>query len=533
MKKKYECIHEGLADRSLFRDVYTDLYITDGGNAAVNSEHEFRQIKDLKEDGSAKKNILSSKDIFDPEAIKTRHLRTVITKGSPGIGKSTLVQKFILDWADGTSHEDINFLLPLTFKELNDISETLKQEKTSSVPRTEGFTEMVDDLNQMEVDTDQRDEGINQSEECRIGLMDLICRLYPEMKEVDNLDVEDCQVLFILDGLDSWNIPIDFRSTAYWCDHNEPAPIKVLITNLIRGNLLFSAYVWVTTRPITVNQIPTECIHQLLEVRGFTHEQREEYFMKTVTQKEMAEKVLNHIKSFKTLYLMCHMPLFCRVIRTMLEKELPITLTHTYTHFLLHQTRLCRQQILNSEYLMKLGKMAFELLEKNVFKIEKRHWQEHGLDSQDAVVVAGLCTQFYREKFMMYQEKVDCFIHPTMQEYLAALYIFLSFKNLKKNILESSKRGIFSNFKEASLVEMHKSAVDKTIEEQNGSHVLFLIFLLGLSTEVNQNLLSDVLSNPASSQKARKETAHYIRKMMETYPENKNYLQRCLDELLI
>ncbi|KAF4077419.1 hypothetical protein AMELA_G00207890 [Ameiurus melas] len=453
LRRLYKHVYEGLAQQGQqkpLENVYTDLYITDGVKAAVNSEHEFRQIQELQEDSRSKKNPLSFTDIFDSEVVVKKHIRTVITKGSPGIGKSFLVQKFILDWAEGRSHQDIFFLLPLPFKELNQVTEET------------------------------------------IGFMDLICRFYPEMKEVDNLDFEGCQVMFICDGLDEFTTPINFRNIAYWCDHKEPTKIDILIANLIRGNLLYSAYVWVTTRPVTVNIIHAEFIHQLLEVRGFSNEQREAYFRKTIPEKENAERVIAHIKSNKTLYIMCYMPQFCWVVRILLERahqrgESPKGLTLFYTYLLHLHIKIRGEKLLSQdpEFFMKLGKMAFQLLENEVFRIEKEHWTGYGLEVEDAMNTAGLCTQFNREKFMMYHEKVDCFIHPTMQEYLAALYVFLSFKNHKKNVLE----------------------------------------------EANQELLGILDSSIGSYQQAQEKTACYINKKIEIHPDRLENLQRCIDEL--
>lgn len=514
LKRKYENIYESLAQQgqqTLFDCVYTDLHITDGGNAAINSEHEFRQIEELQECSRGEREVVSCRNIFDPEIVKSRHVRTLITKGTPGIGKSSLVQRFILDWVEGKEHQDVFFLIPLPFKELN---------------------QMADD---------------------KIGFMDLICRLYPEMKEVDTLDFDDCRVMFICDGLDDCIVPIDFRRTAYWCDLNQPTTLRILITNLIRGNLLYSAYVWVTTRPVAINLIPAECIHQLHEVRGFTNEQREAYFRKVIAKQELAEKVIAHIRSCKTLYFMCHMPLFCWVVQNVLERdlhnlpkgtELPKAITHFYTNLLLVHIGMRGQKLQNcqaeeepvpgdQEFLMKLGKMAYQLLEKNVFRIEKDHWTDSGLNAQDVVVTAGLCTQFYREKFVMYQEKVDCFVHPTMQEYMAALYVFLSFKNQGKNVLESHKFKVFTSSKEPTLADLLKSAVDKALHAKNANYNIFLRFLLGMSVEANQDLLRTFLSSTGSSVQARDETARYIRKKTkENHHAEKNAnLQLCLDEL--
>lgn len=516
LKRKYENMHEGLAQQGqqcLFESVYTDLLVTQGGNSKLNLQHEIRKIEELKEVVRGTKQVVNCKDIFDPEIVKKKHVRTLITRGTPGIGKSSLVQKFILDWVNGVAHEHVFLLIPLPFKELNQMAEG------------------------------------------SIAFMDLICRFYPEMKKVDSLEFEDCQVMFICDGLDDCVVPIDFSRTAYWCDLDKPTTLRMIITNLIRGNLLYSSYVWVTSRGVAIDLIPGESVHLSQEVCGFTDEQKEAYFRKVIPNAELAERAIAHIKSCKTLYYMCHLPLFCWVVHNVLEgqlqslpagTELPKTITHFYTNLLLVHLNMRGQKLKNSskddqtvlsdqEFLLKLGKIAFQLLEKNLLRIEKDHWKESGLHPRDVVVTTGLCTQFYREKFVMYHEKVDCFVHPTVQEYMAALYVFLSFKNNGKNVLDSHKFKVFSSGKESSLTELYKSAIEKALHSKNVSYEIFLRFLLGMSVEANQELLRGVLHSTGSSLQAREETARYIRKKLKegqhldkTKSEN---LERCLDEL--
>ncbi|XP_030637759.1 protein NLRC3 [Chanos chanos] len=511
LKRKYESIYEGFAQQgqqTLFESMYTDLYITDGGDAAVNSQHEVREIEELAEEHSGKEEVITCKDIFDPEIVKSRHIRSMLTKGVAGIGKSATVQKFILDWVEGKAHQDIFFLLPLPFRELNSMENT------------------------------------------KVSFMELIQALYPEMKEVETLDFEDCKVMFICDGVDDCLMGLDFRKTEYWCDPKEPTTVKVLITNLIRGNLLHSAFLWITSRPIAANLIPPERVHQLLEVRGFTDEQKDAYFRKKIPDQKMADKIIGHLKSTKTLYIMCHMPLFCWVACRTLQKEFqnakpgaepPKAITHLYTNLLLVLINMRTQKLqqnkteemwaADKEFLMKLGKMAFIMLEKGLFRIEKEQWKEYDLDPQKAVVETGICTEFFREKFVMYQEKVHCFVHPTMQEYMAALYVFLSFKNNSKNVLDGNK--LTRMFKEPSMVDLHKSALDRALHSKNGNYDIFLRFLLGLSMEANQDLLRGFLSNTLASQQAQEETARIIRKKIKDnhYPERNENLSRCLDEL--
>ncbi|KAK0137004.1 NLR family CARD domain-containing protein 3 [Merluccius polli] len=102
------------------------------------------------------------------------------------------------------------------------------------------------------------------------SLVGLLHHFFIETKEA-GICRYDFQVVFILDGLDENQI---------WTDVTAPTSVDVLLTNLIRGDLLPSARIWITTRPAAANQIPAECVGMVTEVRGFTDPQKEEYFRK-------------------------------------------------------------------------------------------------------------------------------------------------------------------------------------------------------------------------------------------------------------
>ncbi|XDV38816.1 hypothetical protein PO909_008148 [Leuciscus waleckii] len=513
LKKKYEMVYEGFSPQGQpvpFESVYSDLYMTDGINASVNSEHEFRsKIEELQETGKVNRTPLTGNDLFPTVTTRARHIRSVLSRGVPGSGKSFAVQRFILDWADGKVHQGIFFLIPLQFKELNKM---LEGEHT---------------------------------------LLSLISTFYPEMKEIDTLEFEGCPVMFIFDGLDDTQIHFTFRRTAYWCDACRPSSVKVLITNLVRGNLLYNAFVWIISRAGALDVIPPEHVHQLVEVRGFTDEQKEAYFRKTIVDRDLAERVIAHIKSSKTLFIMCHLPLFCWVASKVLQRQfqslassvqVPKTLTNLYTIMLHRHTQMSVQKLQNDpteetkgltadQLLIKLAKLSYSMLEKNEFQMEKEHWDEVELpDSYPAMACTGLCTEYYREKYMIYTEKVSCFAHPTIQEYLAALHVFFCFKKHGKNILEQSKLKVLK----VSLTDLLKSAVDKALSSKNSNFDIFLRFLLGLSVEANQELLKSLLSiSTGSSLNAREETTRYITKKIKEghFPEKTETLKRCIDEL--
>ncbi|XP_077073349.1 uncharacterized protein LOC143724251 isoform X3 [Siphateles boraxobius] len=121
LKKKYQCVFEGIAkqcDSTLLNNIYTDLYITQGGSELVNSEHELRQIEVASRRHKSQEIQVECTHLFEtPE--QDEEIQTVLTKGVAGIGKSVSVQKFVLDWAEGKENQDISFIFPLPFREIN------------------------------------------------------------------------------------------------------------------------------------------------------------------------------------------------------------------------------------------------------------------------------------------------------------------------------------------------------------------------------------------------------------------------------
>ncbi len=112
---------EGIAkqgDSTRLNSIYTDLYITQGCSEQVNTEHEVRQIESFSRCSETQEIQIECKDLFEaPE--QDKQIRTVLTKGVAGIGKSVSVQKFVLDWAEEKENQDINFIFPLPFREMN------------------------------------------------------------------------------------------------------------------------------------------------------------------------------------------------------------------------------------------------------------------------------------------------------------------------------------------------------------------------------------------------------------------------------
>ncbi|XP_062386701.1 NACHT, LRR and PYD domains-containing protein 3-like isoform X2 [Sardina pilchardus] len=512
LSKKFESVFEGIPKQgnpTFLQKIYTELYITEGESVEVNTEHEIRQIEMASKRHITKGDTqIRCTEIFKPLAGQDKSIRTVLTKGLAGIGKTVSVQKFILDWTEGKANENILFIFPLPFRELN-----LIKDKTYTFE-------------------------------------DIIHHFFCETKGVNFSNHNNYSIAFIFDGLDESRLSLDFQHNESIYSVTEHATVDVLLTNLIKGNLLPSALVWITSRPAAANQIPPECVDQVTEVRGFNDPQKEEYFRKRITEEELVNRIITHLKSSRILYVMCQIPVFCWMAATVLESilteaesgEIPKSLTQMYTHFLIIQTKHRSQKyekqdadpLWNLKTVLSLGKLAFQQLEKGNLIFYEEDLSECGIDVRDALVYSGVCTQIFREESGLFQGKVFCFVHLSIQEFLAALYVFLHFTMRERSTLDQHQKSqLHLLFSANSLFELHQSAVDLALRNENGQLDLFLRFLLGLSLESNQKLLQDLLPQKENISVSTDKSIKYIKQKIReaTDPERCLNLFHCLNEL--
>uniref|UniRef100_A0A674AI92 NACHT domain-containing protein n=1 Tax=Salmo trutta TaxID=8032 RepID=A0A674AI92_SALTR len=513
LKKKFQCVFEGIAKQgnpTLLNKIYTELYITEGGTGQVNNEHELRQIETTTRKQARPETAIKCNDIFKPLTGQDKRIRTVLTKGVAGIGKTVSVQKFILDWAEGKANQDVQFVFSFPFRELN----LMKGDKHT--------------------------------------LIELLYHFSMEIQQSRISNYDKYKVLFIFDGLDECRLPLDFQKNKICCDVTKSTSVDVLMTNLIKGNLLPSALLWITTRPAAANKIPSGCVDQVTEVQGFNDPQKEEYFRKRFSDEDLANRIISHIKTSRSLHIMCHIPVFCWISATVLEhimkhkrEEMPKTLTEMYTHLVVFHTKQKNEKYLgkeetgphwNKESILSLGKLAFQELVKGNLIFYEEDLKEAGIDVNEASVYSGLCTQLFKEECVLYQDKVYCFVHLSIQEFLAAVYVFLSFINNNENLMDKqqTKSSIFSLlYRYKPEVTFYKSAVDKALLSETGNLDLFLRFLLGLSLESNQKHLRGLLTETRSSSQSHEETVQYIKEKIRENPspERSINLFHCLNEL--
>ncbi|KAL2079450.1 hypothetical protein ACEWY4_025194 [Coilia grayii] len=512
LKTKYQNVFEGIqrqGSSALLEKIYTEVYITEGGSGRVNEEHEVRQIESRFKTSTEQETSIKCRDIFKPLPGQDKPIRRVITKGVAGIGKTVSVQKFILDWAEGRENQDIHFIFPLPFRELNLMK-------------------------------DQR------------SLIGLLHHLFSEIRRLTFPNQAKHKVLYIFDGLDECRLQLDFQKNEILTDVTEVTSLDMLLTNLIKGDLHPSALVWITSRPAAANQIPPECVDRVTEVQGFSDPQKEEYFRKRISDQNLAEEVISHLRSSRSLHIMCYIPVFCWIAATVLQlilsrdETVPKTLTEMYTYFLLFQNRqrsLKFEEVYDSDpqwnqaTLLALGRLAYEQLEKGNLIFYEEDLKECGVDVKEATVRSGICTQIFQEESGVYLEKVYSFVHLSIQEYLAALYVFLMMKNERRDLVSMptgilSIKKLFPSTMQESMTIMQKSAVDKAFKYKDGRFDLFLRFLLGLSLASNQSQLHGLLWR-THIQIDNEETIRYIKEKIREVPSSDRVINLfyCLNEL--
>ncbi|XP_059358389.1 NACHT, LRR and PYD domains-containing protein 3-like [Carassius carassius] len=484
MKKKYEHLFEGLKiqeNETLLNTIYTHLYIIEGECEGVNEEHEVLHMEETPRTQNSQDTPIYCNHIFDP-SLKQAKIKTVLTKGIAGIGKTVSVQKFILDWAEGKANQDVDFMFVLPFREINLVKEQ------------------------------------------QYSLHSLLLTFYPELQNLDSKSYAESKVVFIFDGLDESRISL-FLDTDTVSDVHEFSSVGVLMSNLMKGELIPTALIWITSRPAAASQIPSKYINRVTEIQGFNDSQKEQYFRKRISDEHQASRIISHIRRTRSLHIMCHIPVFCWISATVLQNllkqddsaEIPQTLTEMYIHFLIIQTNVKNQKyngsdpkILqsNKQVILKLAELAYKQLMKGNILFYEEDLKECSINVTDASVYSGICTEIFREEAVVNARKVYCFIHLSFQEFLAAFNVFYYYVNMTMEVLSCF----------TALHRLFKGVVDKALESQNGQFDLFLRFLLGISLESNQGLLYGLLAHTESSSESIKEITRYIKQKIKKDP---------------
>ena len=519
LKKKLWRVFEWTVEagkRTCLNQIFTEVYITEGYSGEVNKQHEITQIEKALRKPPRPETPIKFSDIF--KALPGEdEIRTVMMKGVAGIGKTVLTQKYILDWAENQTNQDIDFIFLFNFRELN----------------------------------------LRKKDIC--SLVELLRPFFGETNKALICSLNEYNVVFIFDGLDEFRTTVDFKKTKIWNDVTHPTTIDVLLINLIRGDLLPHARIWITTRPAAACQIPSDYVDRVTEVRGFTNRQKTEFFHKCFTDKNQASAIITHIEKSRSLHIMCHIPVFCWITSKVLgdmwvkeqNTELPRTLCAMYIHFMAVHSKQKKAKYgkkaqtsfdwdrKTRKAILSLGKLAFKQLEEGNLIFYESDLIKCGIDIRDASVYSEVFTEIFKVECGLYEpdKKVFSFVHLSLQEFVAALYVFLKFSNTGVNrMLEPQTTTCLSPklFRDTPILnDLYQCAVDKALESPNGHLDLFLRFLLGLSLESNRELLQKLLKRTGNRAQTNQETIEYIKEKIRENPSSERTVNlfHCLNEL--
>ncbi|XP_062395994.1 NACHT, LRR and PYD domains-containing protein 12-like [Sardina pilchardus] len=508
LRTKFSAVHQdNKLQKKNLDDIYTDLYIVEGCTGGVNTTHEVSTVnmREIGRSSSLDKHVQWENMFTD------RKTTNLLTLGIAGVGKTVAMQKFVMDWTEGKTNTDVDFVFVLLFRELN----FLRKNYT---------------------------------------FLELLLEFYTELTDLrDILQFTECNIIFVLDGLDESRLTLKFEECISELD--KKSSVDILMASLIKGKVLNSAHIWVTTRPAAASLIPDECFNTVTEVRGFNDDQKDQFFHKNIDNPEKADELILHIKKNKSLHIMCHIPVFCRIIASVVDEILADqskekkgkTLTETYTQYCVSHMKRMNDKHLDKnkmmsekkkgQFLIKLGKLAFNHLEKGTLIFYEKDFQDCGIDVKSGAVQAGVCTEIFKEEYAVAEQKIFSFVHLSVQEFLAALYVL--HKNATcylRNRIPDTWRKTDHWLYSPSRFDLYQIAVDKALQSQNGHLDLFVRFLLGLAPMLEPQIrfpLNKLLPQLAIRETSIENTVQYIKEVIKRdYPPERTInLFHCLNEL--
>ncbi|XP_067916091.1 NACHT, LRR and PYD domains-containing protein 3-like [Heterodontus francisci] len=369
---------------------------------------------------------------------------TAVVSGVAGIGKTTMVQKIVHDWAAGRMYPQFNFVFHFKFRDLNAVS---------------GST----------------------------SLKALVLHSYPYFERVIQYLWEDPEsLLFIFDGLDEFKVTINFdnrkgnmEAERDCFDPGCRCELADIVCRLVQQKLLKGCSVLITSRPHALDSLERADVNLWAEILGFFAEERREYFNKFYGSVEVAAAVFRQVEQNDILYTMCYNPSYCWILCSSLaptfsnpevKQQLPRTITQLFSNYIYNILNNHARQVENPrDILLKAGEMALDGVSSRTIVFSQNHFQQHSLEPSK--FVSGFMMEIL-EKDHSATSVVYTFIHLTIQEYLAALSPYL--KKSPENLTELLK---------------------KAESMEDGRFDVFIRFMVGLSAPSTSQQLVKFLGN--------------------------------------
>ncbi|XP_044127498.1 NACHT, LRR and PYD domains-containing protein 12-like isoform X2 [Bufo gargarizans] len=386
--------------------------------------------------------------------------RTVLVRGVPGVGKTTLMKKIVCDWVNKKLYQRFAFIFFFKFRTLNQLN--------------------------------------------NVSLEMMILQEYPHLQnDIESILQNPQELLFIFDGMDESIHSIDFYSNKQLSNVKEVNSLGVVVVSLVRQSLLRGCYVLLTSRPTKLSSIGTGVFHRVSEIMGFFPKERKIYFETFFKNKDISDKIFQYVKENDTLYTFCYIPSYCWIICTVLSMSfqprrsdqpaslLPKTVTQLFTIFVAHI--LSNHSLHKSDaqkLLQSIGWMAeYGVMNRNII-----------FDERDLLTFKVNASSQLLSSFMIETDQPPnvtfSFLHLTIQEFFAALVHYMDYNQEK--LQESLRKA-------------------QTCDDSRGE--IFLRFLCGLSDVSTGSILKRDLGK-LSTETSRIVIEWLLKTIQETWKEN-------------
>ncbi|EMP42425.1 NACHT, LRR and PYD domains-containing protein 12 [Chelonia mydas] len=356
---------------------------------------------------------------------RTHHVPlSVMVSGVAGVGKTTLVQKFIFDWATGKHYQKFAFVFFFKFRDLNTITE-------------------------------------------KRSLESLICQTYPHLQDKLPRVLEDPEkLLFIFDGLDESKTDLKLSrggSQELCMNPGDVKPVTVINQTLLKG-----CSVLLTSRPSKLTSLEAGVFHRVASIVGFLSKERERYFSMFFGDQRVSREAFAYVRDSQVLYTLSYNPSYCWITCMALKpcfiaragrpQPAPKTVTQLFvsyvTHIMANHTQERPEPQRMRDTLVNVGRLAEYGLTYRTLVFQPHYLQ-----------VANVEFSPFLSGFLVENPQTDdsaqvtySFLHLTIQEFFAALVHYLDYKEDK-----------------------FRDTMDKARSCKEGDYEIFSRFLAGLS----------------------------------------------------
>ncbi|XP_069460791.1 NACHT, LRR and PYD domains-containing protein 12-like [Ambystoma mexicanum] len=420
---------------------YIELVVIGGRHLRKQGQHEALQTGELHE-YHIRRKVQTGLERITPNRLfrwcfrSHRVPQSVIVTGVAGVGKTTLMHKFVFDWVQGKHYQKFAYVFFFKCRDMH-----------------------------------HNEDGMY------ISLEQLILAEYPFLKKNLGLILNDPQkLLFIFDGLDESRSQLDLSNDGLRDLCGSPIEVSTvggIMNSLLRQTLLKGSTVLLTSRPIALEKLQTGILHRSAEIVGFLSKEREEYFSKFYNNDFIWKDVFQYVRDTGILFTLCYNPSYCWITCTALKccftkqagKPLapPKTITQLFVNYISNVlTNHSIDYDCDRNDLIKIARLADHGVKNRILVFYDNDLA--AFDVRATKLLSGFMTETTQAND---QSRVTrSFLHLTIQEFWAASLYYLDY----------SKEGF-------------KQLMDSASTCGDGRYEIFFRFLAGLSHPPSRSML--------------------------------------------